>query len=298
MLVIDLGIVTRKTHVISTREAGVWTIIWISVSMVFNVLIYIFVSSAKALEFLTGYIIEKSLSVDNIFVFLLIFAYFNIPALYQPRVLRYGIIGALILRFILILAGTAAIEAFHPMIFIFGGFLVVTGYRLAREKERKIQPEKNPLVRIFKKIIPVTSELHGERFFIKQDGVRYATTLFLVLLVVESTDLVFAVDSIPAVFAITTDFFIVYTSNAFAILGLRAMYFLLASIVPKFSYLRVGLAAILVFVGFKMILSDVIEVPLLASLAVIGGILGLAGVASYLHSRSISAASESHVHDS
>jgi len=293
MLSIDLGIVTRRAHVISTREATIWTIIWIAISMIFNAIIYIFVNGQKALEFLSGYIIEKSLSVDNLFVFLVIFRYFDIQPLYQPRVLRYGVLGALLLRAMFIFAGTAAIETFHPMIFIFGGFLVVTGLRLLREKQRKIRPERNPLVRLLRKMFPITSELHGQKFFIKQGGHRYATLLLLVLLVVESTDLVFATDSIPAVFAITTDFFIVYTSNAFAILGLRAMYFILASVVPRFTYLRAGLAAILVFVGFKMLLSDFVEISVLASLVVISGILGLAGLISYLHNRHVTAGSGS-----
>lgn len=287
MLAIDLGLVNRKVHVISMKEAAAWSIIWIASAMAFNVLIYFVMGEAKALEFLTAYVIEKSLSVDNMFVFGMIFVYFNVPSIYQPRVLKYGIIGAIVMRFALIFAGGAALEAFDWMIYVFGGAIVVTGIRMLVKKETSVEPEKNLVLKIFKRFLRLTDKMNNEKFFVKISGVRYATPLFMVLVVVETTDLIFAVDSIPAVLAISNDIFIVYTSNIFAILGLRALYFLLAGAVSRFAYLRVGLSFILLFVGAKMIVSDFYKIPTDVSLAVVLSILGVAILASYLRRRNM-----------
>lgn len=237
----------------------------------------------KHLNFLTGYLIEKSLSVDNIFVFIIIFSYFKVPAAYQHKVLFWGIFGALIMRGILIAIGAALIQNFHWIIYIFGGFLIITGIRMALQQERTIHPEKSIVVRFFKLIVPVLSDYHGEAFFVKRNGNYCATLLFIVLLVVETTDLVFAVDSIPAIFAITSDSFIVYTSNVFAILGLRSLYFALAGVIDLFHYLKFGLSLVLVFVGFKMILVDFYKIPISIALIVVSGIIAISIIASLLH---------------
>ena len=281
MLVLDLGVLSRKPHVVSTKEAAAWSASWISASLVFNWLVHSWFGAEKALEFFTGYVIEKSLSVDNMFVFVLIFSYFNIAPIWQPRVLKWGIIGALLLRAILIFAGAAVLEAFHWMIYIFGAVLILTGLRMMMQREAHVAPEKNPAVRLFRRIMPVTNELHNEKFFVRLSGIRYATPLLLALIVVESTDLIFALDSIPAIFAITTDTFIVYTSNIFAILGLRALYFLLSGMMRLFTYLKEGLAIILLFVGAKMIMSDIYEIPIVLSLAVVLGILAVSILISW-----------------
>ncbi|MBI4257586.1 MAG: TerC family protein [Thaumarchaeota archaeon] len=288
MLVVDLGIVNRKSHVIAMREAAVWSSVWIGLAMVFNAVIYFVMGEESAFQYLTGYIIEKSLSVDNMFIFAIIFSYFHVPQIYQPRVLKWGIIGAVLMRFALILAGAAVLEAFHWMIYVFGGAILVTGVRMLVERGKHVEPEKNPAVKLLRKIIPITDKMHEEKFFVKTNGVRHATPLFLVLVVVEFTDLVFAVDSIPAIFAITTDTFIVYTSNIFAILGLRALYFLLAGAIRRFAYLKMGLAIILLFVGGKMVLSDLVHISTTVSLAVVLGILGVAILASYIRSKKTS----------
>jgi tellurite resistance protein TerC len=273
MLILDLGVINRKTHVISSKEALFWSSVWVAVSLGFNVVIYFVQGSEKALEFFTGYLIEKALSVDNIFVFVLIFSYFQISSLYQPRVLKWGIIGAVLMRAIFIFVGIELVHAFHWMIYVFGGFLVVTGVKLALQREGKLEPEKNPILRLFKKSFKATDKLDGEKFFARIKGSVYATPLFVALLLVESSDLVFALDSIPAIFAITTDPFIVYTSNIFAILGLRALYFLLANILHMFAYLKFGLSVILIFVGLKMLLAGIYKIPIAISLSVIFGIL-------------------------
>ena len=273
MLTLDLGVFHRKAHAVSLKEAGVWSCIWVSLALVFNFGIYYLWGQEKALEFLTGYVIEKSLSVDNLFVFLMIFQYFNTPAEYQHRILFWGIVGALILRAIFIATGSALLSNFHWMIYVFGGFLVITGIKMFMQGDEKIEPEKNPVVRLFQRMMPVTHNYHGQNFFVSKDGKRQATLMMVVLIVVETTDVIFAVDSIPAIFAITTDPFIVYTSNVFAILGLRALYFMLAGVMEMFVYLKVGLSFVLVFVGVKMILVDVYKIPIGASLGVIGGIL-------------------------
>jgi tellurite resistance protein TerC len=274
MLALDLGVFHRSAHAVSLREAGIWSAIWITLALVFNAIVYAFVSPEAGLQFLTGYLIEKSLSVDNIFVFVLIFSYFSVPAMYQHRVLFWGIFGALVMRAILIATGAALIERFHWVIYIFGAFLIFTGIRMAFHKDEELHPDDNPVVKLFKRFMPVTKEYHGQSFFVRHAGKLAATPLFVVLLLVESTDLVFALDSIPAIFAITTDPFIVYTSNVFAILGLRALYFLLAGVMDKFRYLKIGLSIVLVFVGAKMLAEAIhIEIPIGVSLGVIAAVI-------------------------
>ncbi len=282
MLALDLGIFNRKAHEISIKEAMIWTVVWISLAMCFNVLIYYWQGKVKALEFFTGYVIEKSLSVDNIFVFVLIFSYFKTPSIHQHKILFWGIIGALIMRAAFIFAGVALLEKFHWTIYVFGAILIFTGYKMLVQKEKKIEPEKNPVIKLFRRIMPVTHELHDGKFFVSLKGKLFATPLFLVLLLVETTDLIFAVDSIPAILAITQDQFIVYTSNVFAILGLRSLYFALAGMIDKFRYLSAGLAFILIFVGLKMVASDYYKLPIHIALLVIIGILAFSIIASFV----------------
>lgn len=270
MLALDLGIFNKKEHKIPVKEAVFWSVVWISLALLFDLFIYFEFGKIKALEFITGYVIEYSLSVDNIFVFILIFTYFSVQQKYQHKVLFWGIIGALILRGIFIFAGVALIVRFHWIVLIFGSFLVFTGIRMLFQQETQVDPEKNPIVKFFRKFLPVTDEMHGGRLLVKQNRRTYATPLFLVLLVIESSDLIFAVDSIPAILAISQDRFIVYTSNIFAILGLRSLYFAVAGIMGYFRYLKVGLAFVLTFVGIKMLASFInLEIPILLSLAVI-----------------------------
>ena len=280
MLAIDLGVFHRKAHSVSFKESLLWTIVWMGLAMIFNALIYFWKGPDKALEFLTGYLIELSLSVDNLFVFILIFGYFHVAPQYQHRILFWGIIGALILRVIFIFAGAALLVKFHWMIYLFGGILIVSGYKMFFQKDKKIEPEKNPVLRLFKKLFPVTHQTEGSKFFIKQNNKWFATPLFLVLLIVETTDVIFAVDSVPAILAITTDTFIVFTSNAFAILGLRSLYFALAGIINVFRYLHFGLATILIFIGLKMVLADVYKLPIEVALISVVGILITSIIAS------------------
>jgi len=280
MLALDLGVFHRKTHEVSVREALTWTCVWISLAMLFNLFIYYYFDQEKALEFFTGYVIEKSLSVDNIFVIILIFSYFKVPPAYQHKVLFWGILGALVMRIIFILTGVELIHRFHWLIYIFGGFLIVTGIRMLTSGDIKIEPEKNPVVRIARRLFPVTPTFEGDRFFVKKEGQNWATPLFLVVILIETTDLIFAVDSIPAILAISDDPFIVYTSNVFAILGLRSLYFALAGIEQYFRYLKYGLSAILVFVGAKMCLTDFFKIPTEVSLILIGFTLMIAMVSS------------------
>jgi len=261
MLALDLGVFHRKTHEISLKEALTWTFVWVFLALVFNTILYFWRGQQQALEFFTGYLVEKALSVDNIFVFIMIFTYFQIPTRYQHKVLFWGIIGALIMRVIFIFAGVALIEKFHFTIYVFGALLIFTGYKMFNHSNSRIDPEKNPVIRFFKRFMPVTPDLHEDKFFIKKDGRRFATPLFLVLILIETTDLIFAVDSIPAILAITQDQFIVYTSNVFAILGLRSLYFALAGVVHRFWLLSYGLAIVLVFVGIKMLLIDFYKIP-------------------------------------
>lgn len=282
MLALDLGVFHRKAHTVSIKEASIWSVVWVCLAMIFNVGIYFAWGSEKALEFLTGYVIEKSLSVDNLFVFLMIFQYFSTPSQYQHRVLFWGILGALILRAIFIAAGAALLANFHWMIYVFGAFLVVTGFKMLFQGDEKIAPEKNPVVRLFEKWVPISKEYDGQKFFVRRQGKIHATLLMLVLIVVETTDVIFAVDSIPAIFAITDDPFIVYTSNVFAILGLRALYFMLAGVMELFVYLKVGLSFVLCFVGAKMMLVDIYKIPVGVSLSVIGGVLLLSILASWV----------------
>jgi tellurite resistance protein TerC len=295
MLALDLGVFHRRAHVVSVREAATWSAVWIALAMLFNVAVYVWRGPQAGVEFFTGYLIEKSLSVDNIFVFALLFGYFAVPAVYQHRVLFWGILGALGLRAVLIAAGAALIGNFHWLVYVFGGFLVLTGIKMAVLGDQQLEPEANPLVRLLRRLMPVTDRYHGQQFVVRVDrasgqpvarGGRWAATpLLLVLVIVETTDLIFAVDSIPAIFAVTMDPFIVYTSNVFAILGLRSLYFLLAGVMDRFVYLKPGLAAVLVFVGLKMALADVWKVPVGVSLAVIFGILAVAVGASLWRTR-------------
>jgi len=289
MLALDLGVFHRKAHVVHLREALTWSVVWIGLALGFNFWIFMAGTSQTpdgtdaGMKFLTGYLIEKALSMDNVFVFYMLFTYFHVPPLYQHRVLFWGIFGALVMRALLIWAGIELITKFHWTVYIFGVFLILTGIKMAWAKDKQINPEKNPLLRLFRKLIPVAPDYHGERFWIKTAGRWVATPLFVVLLLVETTDLVFAVDSIPAILAITTDPFLVYTSNVFAILGLRSLYFALAGLAGHFHFLVYGLSIILVFAGTKMLLVETpYKVPITVSLAFIAFVLGLSVVASFL----------------
>ena len=295
LLALDLGVFHKKAHSVSIKEATIWSVVWITLSLLFNLGIYFFwdnIAPASdysnreaALAFFTGYLLEKSLSVDNIFIFVVIFSFFAVPAMYQHRVLFWGIIGALIMRGTLIVIGAALLKEFHWIIYIFGAFLIFTGIRMAIQRNEEVHPEHNPVVKLLRRVMPVTENYEGDQFFVRRMGKLMATPLFLVLLIVESTDLIFAVDSIPAIFAVTDDPFIVYTSNVFAILGLRSLYFLLAGVVDKFHYLKLGLSAVLVFVGIKMVMTDIYKIPIALSLAVIAGILTISIVASLRRAR-------------
>jgi tellurite resistance protein TerC len=285
LLVLDLGVFHRKAKVISVKEALAWTGVWVVMAFLFNIFVYYYFGEVKAFEFFTGYLIEKSLSVDNIFVIILIFSYFNVPAEYQHKVLFWGILGALIMRVCFILAGVELIHKFHWLIYIFGSFLIFTGIRFLVQNETKFDPEKNPVVKLVRKVFRVTPAFEKDKFFIKRDNVLWATPLFLVVVLIEATDLIFAVDSIPAILAISDDSFIVYTSNVFAILGLRSLYFALAGIDKYFMYLKYGLAAILIFVGTKMVISDYYKIPVEISLAFIILTLSLAVLASIVMQR-------------
>ncbi len=290
MLALDLGVFHRKARRIGVREAAVWSTVWVGTALLFNFGVYRFMGPAAGLEFLTGYLIEKALSVDNIFVFVLIFSYFRVPPRFQHRVLFWGILGALLMRGVMIGAGALLVEHFEWVLYIFGAFLVFTGLRLAVGSERRITPSANPVLRLVRRVLPITDDYHGKRFLVRREGrdgrgSLVATPLLVVLVMVETTDLIFAVDSIPAIFAVTRDPFLVYSSNIFAILGLRALYFLLAGVVRRFHYLKVGLSAILVFVGLKMLAEDVYELPIEVSLGVIAAILALSVGASLIFPR-------------
>ena len=280
MLLVDLLLVHRKAHEVSMKEAATWSAVWITMGLSFGALIWALSGPTVAGEYLAGYLIEKSLSVDNIFVFALIFSYFSVPAAYQHRVLFYGIFGALVFRAIFIGAGAALLEQFHWMIYVFGGFLVLTGLKMARHRDIEVHPEHNPVLRMLRRAVPIASDYDEQRFFTCQAGRWMATPMLAVLVIVETTDIIFAVDSIPAIFAVTRDTFIVFTSNAFAILGLRALYFLLADMIGRFAHLKTGLAAILVFVGAKMLISDIYKIPIWVSLIIIALTLAVAIAAS------------------
>ncbi len=281
MLVLDLGVFHRHAHAIKFREAVISSAMWIVLAGLFAWFVFWWRGRTTALEFVTGYLIEESLSVDNLFVFLLIFRYFRVPRMYQHKVLFWGILGALIMRGAFIAAGIGLIRHFHWIIYVFGAFLIYTGATLMGESDKEIHPEKNPILRAFRRWMPVTHDFSGDRFFVRRPGL-YATPLFVVLLVVETTDILFATDSVPAILAVTRDAFIVYTSNVFAILGLRSIYFALAGMMELFSYLHYGLASILIFIGVKMLLSDYYPIPTGIALSVVAGVLAISIIASLL----------------
>jgi len=288
MLALDLGVFHRKAHIVTVKESLSWTAVWVTLALIFNLGIWHYMGPQKGLEFFTGYVIEKSLSVDNVFVFALLFSYFAVPQLYQHKVLFWGILGALVMRAIMIFLGAALIAKFAWIIYVFGAFLILTGLKMIFKKEEEIHPERNPLVRWFKKLMPVTNDYRGDKFFVKENGVRMATPLFVVLLLVEFSDLIFAVDSIPAIFAVTKDPFIVYTSNVFAILGLRSLYFALAGVMDKFHYLKIGLGVVLTFVGVKMLLGHTAwKIDTHVSLGVIVGVLAISVIVSLLRPKKV-----------
>lgn len=273
MLGLDLGVFHRKQREVSFREASIWSSVWIALALAFNVGVYFWFGAQTGLEFFTGYVIEKALSVDNLFVFVAIFSYFGISPSYQHRVLFWGIIGALVMRALFIVVGGAMLSHFHWTMYLFGGLLLLTGVKLLRQKDSEVAVDQTLAVRTLRRLFPVTERHHGARFFVKEHGRLFITPLFLALVTIEVSDLVFAVDSIPAIFAITSDPFIVFTSNIFAILGLRSLYFLLAGMLGRFKYLKVGLAGVLAFVGAKMLISGMVKIPVLISLGVIGCLL-------------------------
>jgi tellurite resistance protein TerC len=290
MLALDLGVFHKHSHVVKMKEALTWSGVWIGLALIFNLGIYLgwlgpYTAAERpqmALEFLTAYLLEKSLSIDNVFVIALLFGYFAVPEKYQHRVLFWGVLGALVMRAILIFAGISLLERFHWIIYVFGAILIVSGVKMLLHQDKAVDPSKNPILRLVKRIIPVSDHYHGQAFFIRENGVRLATPLFVVLILIEWTDLVFAVDSIPAVLAVSKHPFIVYTSNVFAILGLRSLYFALAGLLPLFRFLNYGLAAILIFVGGKMLLLEFYKVPTALSLGVVGSILLVSVLASLL----------------
>jgi tellurite resistance protein TerC len=287
MVALDLGVFHRKAHAVSFREALAWSAVWFSMAMLFGGFVYLTFGGTRAIEFVTGYLIEWSLSVDNLFVFVLIFTAFKIPPVYQHRVLFWGILSALVLRAVMILGGVALLERWHWVMYAFGGFLILTGFKMAWQKERDVRLEDKLVFRILARLIPATNTFDGPRFLIRRDGRRYATPLLFTLLLVEITDVIFAVDSIPAIFAVTTDPFIVFTSNIFAILGLRSLYFLLAGAADRFHYLRLGLAVVLVFIGAKMTFD--LKIPAYVSLGVVAIVLGTAIALSFARKRGGSA---------
>jgi tellurite resistance protein TerC len=280
LLALDLGVFNRRSHTVSVKEGALWSVFWVALALLFNAGVYLFMGPQPALEFLTGYLVEKSLSVDNIFVIVTIFSYFGVPSQYQHRVLFWGILGALVMRGLFIGVGAVLLAKFHWVIYLLGALLVLTGVRMAAREEKPFDAEHNPVVRLARRLMPVTSGYRGMHFLVREGGRTAITPLLLALLVVEFTDLLFAIDSIPAVFAVTRDPFIVFTSNVFAILGLRSLYFVLAGAVTRLHLLRFGLAAILVFVGVKMLIADIYAIPVLVSLGVIAGLLGVTVVLS------------------
>ena len=295
MLALDLGVFNRTAHVVSFKEASIWSLVWVTLALTFNFIFYQYVVGIHGaetgrqlgLEFLTGYILEYSLSIDNIFIFVLVFSYFGIPAKYKHRVLFYGILGALFFRALFIGIGSALMQ-FHWVIYLFGGFLIITGIKMFFTNHEEIEPEKNFLIRMVRRFIPVTHEIDGKNFFLRKNGVLYATPLFIALIFLEATDIIFAVDSVPAIFAVTNEPLIVFTSNIFAILGLRSMYFMLAGVIDKFHLLKFGLATVLVFVGLKMVyLNDAFggKFPISYSLGFIAGVIALSIVASLIFPR-------------
>ncbi len=286
LLALDLGVFHRDAHEVKPKEAAIWSVVWVTLSLLFGGFVYLEFGPQAGTEFITGYLIEKSLSVDNLFIFVLIFSYFKVPARYQHRILFWGILGALIMRASLIGLGAFLLERFDWIIYVFGGFLVVTGIRMGFGVEHDVDVEHNAMVRVVRKWFPVTKKYHGQKFFVKIEGQTFITPMLIVLLLIESTDLLFALDSIPAIFAITDDTFIVYTSNIFAILGLRALYFLLANVITKFYALRYGLALILVYIGVKMLVTFFdIHIPTVISLSAVGVVLLASVIYSLLFPR-------------
>jgi tellurite resistance protein TerC len=285
LLVLDLKVFHRKSRVITLKESLLWTAFWVALALLFNLGIYLWRGHGPALEFLTCYLIEESLSIDNLFVFLLVFSYFAVAPAYQHKVLFWGIIGAIIMRLAFIEVGVTLLERFHWVFYIFGAFLVVTAIRMAFQRDEKIDPENNVVLRLFRRFVPVTSSYEEDRFFVKRAGRFVATPLFIVVLVVETTDLVFALDSIPAALAITLDPFIVYTANIFAILGLRSLYFALAGVMRLFHYLRYGLVVVLIFVGVKMLIADFYKIPTEIALGAVVGVLLISVIASIIWPR-------------
>jgi tellurite resistance protein TerC len=285
LLALDLGVFHRKSHTVKMREALTWSAVWIALALIFNGFVYYTRGPVPAMEFLTGYLVEEALSVDNLFVFLMIFSFFRVPAEYQHKVLFWGIMGALLMRAAFIIAGITLIQKFHWVIYIFGVFLIITGIKMVTSQDEEINPERNPVLRLFRRIMPVTDQYDKDNFFVRKDNRWFATPLFVVLLMVETTDVIFAVDSIPAILGITTDPFIVYTSNVFAILGLRSIYFALAGLMQIFYYLKYGLCAILIFVGTKMLLAEIYKIPVVVALGAIIGILLVSILASVIWPR-------------
>ncbi|QIL75510.1 TerC family protein [Hymenobacter sp. HDW8] len=281
MLMLDLLVFNRKAHVVKMREALGWSAFWIALSLTFNYLVYRTMGEQAGLEFLTGYLIEKSLSVDNLFVFLLIFSYFKVPQQYQHKILFWGIIGALVLRAVFILVGAALLAKFHFLLYVLGAFLIYTGIKMATSgSEPEIDPDNNPVVKFLSRYMPITSKIEDGRFFVRKENLLFATPLFVVLVMVETTDVVFAADSIPAILAVSRDTFIVYTSNVFALLGLRALYFALEGLMRLFHYLHYGLSLILIFIGFKLLITDYLHIPMAISLGVVGFILVISVILS------------------
>ncbi len=283
----DLFIANKKVHEISLREAGRWVLIWVSLALIFNTVVFFLKGSHKALEFLTAYIVEYSLSVDNIFVFVMLFAHFHISKLHQPRILKWGILGAVIMRAFFVVTGVALFNLFHWMIYVFGAMLIFAALKLFFHKEEEFNPEKNVVLRFFRFFFPVGHEMQGEKFFVKEAGRWVATPLFVVLILVEASDLIFALDSVPAVIAISQDLLIVYSSNIFAILGLRSLFFLLAGVMDLFKFLKMGLCVILMFVGIKLMISRVFHISTGISLGVIAGVLAVSIIASLLFKKKI-----------
>jgi tellurite resistance protein TerC len=285
MLALDLGVFNRKDHVVGFKEAALWSCVWVALSLVFNAGLFWYFGQEHGIEFLTGYLIEKSLSVDNIFVFIVIFSSLSVPPIYQHRVLYWGILSALVMRAAMIFAGVAMLQRFHWLIYVFGVFLIITGVRLYITRNKEEHPEQSKAMQFIRRIVPSTHEFDGHNFFTRVNGRLVATPLFMALLLIELSDVIFAVDSIPAIFAVTTDPFIVFTSNIFAILGLRSLFFILAGLVERFRYLKVGLAVVLAFVGTKMTIMDIYKIPALVSLAVILTTLGISIAVSFRASR-------------
>jgi tellurite resistance protein TerC len=280
MLAVDLLFFHREAHEVTIREAATWSAIWIGISLVFGAIVWAWLGGQAAGEYISGYLIEKSLSVDNLFVFALLLNFFAVPAALQHRLLYWGVLGALVARAGFIFAGIALLDAFHWTIYVFGALLVFTGIRMAMHGDTEVHPERNPVLNVMRRVVPIAHDYDGQRFFTRRDGRRWATPLLAVLVVIETTDVIFAIDSIPAIFAITRNTFLVFTSNAFAILGLRALYFLLAGFLGRLKYLNIGLAAVLVFVGIKMLLTDTYHVPVWESLIAIAAMLGVSVIAS------------------